>query len=58
MLTSVGEALQRITETEEIPNYYEMIKEYVLKNGAKFAEEHNFQVTVDGDTLNISKKNP
>lgn len=58
MLTSVGEALQRITETEEIPNYYEMIKEYVLKNGAKFAEEHNFQVTVDGDTLNISKKKP
>lgn len=58
MLTSVGEALQRITETEDIPNYYEMIKEYVLKHGVKFAEEHNFQVNVDGDTLNISKKIP
>lgn len=57
MLTSVGEALQRITEDEEIPNYYEMIREYVVKKGVKLADEHDFQVTVDGDTLNISKKN-
>lgn len=58
MLTSVGEALQRITEPEEIPNYYEMVKEYVVKSGAKFAIEHDFQVTVEDDTLHISKKNP
>lgn len=58
MLTSVGEALQRITESEEIPNYYEMVKEYVLKNGAKFAVEHDFQVTIEDDTLHISKKTP
>ena len=57
MLTSVGEALQRITDPEEIPNYYEMIKEYVLKSGSKFAVEHDFQVIVEGDTLHISKKN-
>lgn len=58
MLTSVGEALQRITESEEIPNYFEMVKEYVIKSGAKFAVEHNFQVTVEDDTLHISKKTP
>lgn len=58
MLTSVGEALQRITEAEEIPNYYEMIREYVVEKGVKLADEHDFQVTADGDVLNISKKNP
>lgn len=58
VLTSVGKALQSITEVEEIPNYYEMIREYVVKNGVKLADEHDFQVTVDGDTLNISKKKP
>lgn len=56
ILTSVGEALLRITEDEEIPNYYEMIREYVVNKGVKLADEHDFQVTVDGNTMNISKK--
>jgi len=58
MLTSVGQSLQKITEAEEIPNYHEMIREYVLKSGIKLAEEHDFHVTVDGDTLHIFRNNP
>lgn len=57
MLTSVGEALQRITEDEKIPNYYEMIREYVLKNSVKLADEHDFQIAIEGETWHISKKN-
>ena len=56
MLTSVGEALQRITEVEEIPNYYEMIQEYLLENNVKLADEHDFQVIVEEDAMRISKK--
>lgn len=56
LLTSVGEALQRITEVEEIPNYYEMIQEYLLENNVKLADEHDFQVIVEEDAMRISKK--
>lgn len=55
LLTSVGEALQRITEPEDIPEYYNMVKKHVLRKGIKLADKHNFVATVDGDTLNISK---
>lgn len=57
ILTSAGESLQQITEAEEIPNYYNMIRQYLLEKGVKIADDHNFQATEDGDTLNISKKN-
>lgn len=56
LLTSVGQALQKITEVEEIPNYYEMIREYVLNNGIKFADEHEYQLTAVGDAVGISRK--
>lgn len=56
LLTSAGEALQRITEVEEIPNYYEMIQEYLLENSVKLADEHDFQVIVEKDAMRISKK--
>ena len=42
ILTSVGEALQKITDSEEIPQYYEMIKKYLLDQNVKLAETHDF----------------
>lgn len=58
MLTSVGESLQAITDVEEIPNYYGMVREYMVKKNIKFANEHNFQLEIEGETLTVSKKNP
>ena len=55
MLTSVGEALQKITDSEEIPQYYEMIKKYLLDQNVKLAEKHNFVAKVEGESLSISK---
>lgn len=57
MLTSVREALQTITDSIEIDGYYDMVREYLLDNGVKFAEEHDFVTRVEGDTLNIIRKN-
>ena len=42
MLTTVGEALQAITESEDVPNYHSMVREYMLKKSVKFADEHDF----------------
>lgn len=56
ILTSVGKALQKITDPEEIPQYYEMIKKYLLDQNVKLAEKHNFVVKVENDTLNIFKR--
>ena len=57
ILTSVGEALQKITDSEEIPQYYEMIKKYLLDQNVKLAETHDFVAKFEGETLNISKRN-
>lgn len=57
MLTTVGEALQAITESEDVPNYHRMVREYMLKKNVKFVDEHDFQLTLEGDSLFISKKN-
>lgn len=56
ILTSVGEALCRITEVEEIPNYYDMTREYVMSQGVKFAEEHDFYLIKDGDSLGVERR--
>lgn len=56
MLTSVGESLQAITDVEEIPNYYEMVREYMIKKNIKFANEHDFQLAIEGETLTVFKK--
>lgn len=55
LLTSVGEALQTITDSEEIPQYYEMIKKYLLDQNVKLSEKHNFVAKVEGEALSISK---
>ena len=57
ILTSVGEALQKITDSEEIPQYDEMIKKYLLNQNIKLAEKHNFVAKVEGESLRISKEN-
>ena len=57
ILTSVGEALQKITDSEEIPQYYEMIKKYLLDQNVKLAETQDFVAKFEGETLNISKRN-
>ena len=58
MLTSVGEALKSITDSVEINDYYEMVREYMSDNGVKFAAEHEFVAKVNGDELTIDRKNP
>lgn len=55
VLTSVGKALQKITESEDIPDYYNMIKKYLLSKNIKLAGNHNFVATVESDSLKISK---
>lgn len=55
MLTLVGDALQRITVSEEIPEYYEMIKKHLQDQKIKVLEKHSFVAKVGGDSLKISK---
>lgn len=55
MLTSAGEALQRIIDSAEIPQYYEMIKKYLLYQGIKLSEKHNFVAKIEGEYLSIFK---
>ena len=55
LLTSAGEALRLIIDSEEIPQYYEMIKNYLLDNNVKFLEKHNFIAYVEGENITISK---
>lgn len=57
MLTSVGEALQTITDPIEIEGYYDMVKDYLISDGAKLAESHDFETCIEGDTLNIVRRN-
>lgn len=56
LLTSVGEALQTITEGVEIEGYHEMIKTYLSKHTITFATEHDFVAQSMGDTIMINRK--
>lgn len=58
ILTSAGRSLQEIIDLNEIDEYYEMIKNYLSAGKVKFAEEHDFVVTVKGDEPIIDRKNP
>ena len=58
MLTSVGEALKSITDSVEIYDYYEMVKQYMSDKGLKFADDHDYFAEIKGDELTIHRKNP
>lgn len=56
IFTSVGEVLKSITDSVEINDYYEMIKQYLNYKGVKFAEEHEYYTEINGDKLTIHRK--
>lgn len=57
ILTSVGRALQAITDSVEIEDYYEMVKDYMSNNRVKFAEKHEFFAEINDSELKICRKN-
>lgn len=56
ILTSVGEALQSITDPEDIEDYYDMVKKYLNSEQVKLAEKHDYFSEIRNDTLNIGFK--
>lgn len=54
LLTSAGEALQKITEVAIIEGYDEVMKKYMCDHGVVFSDEEHFQVDIDGDTYRIT----
>lgn len=57
LFTSVGEVLRKITENEDIPNYNKMIKRYMMNHNVKFANEHDFKMTIDENSVFVTKNN-
>ena len=56
MLTAVGEALRKIIEPIEIDGYPEMIKEYMIKKGVKFANIDDYIIEEKDDIFIVTKK--
>lgn len=57
MLTSAGEALEKITELEMIDGYDAAIKKYMMSNNVIFADRTNYSIQVNDDTVKINKIN-
>lgn len=57
MFTSVGNALFKIIEPVKIEGYHEMIKEYLLKKGVKFADINDYIIEEDEDGFTVTEKN-
>lgn len=58
LFTSVGEALQSITDPEDIEDYYDMVKKYLYSEQVKVVEDHDYFSEIKNDTLNIGRKSP
>ena len=58
ILTSVGEALQAITDPDDIEDYYDMVKNYLNSEQVKLAEEHDYFSEIKDDILTIGRENP
>lgn len=58
ILTSVGEALQSITDSEDIEGYYDMVKKYLDSEQVKLAEEHDYFSEIKDNILTVGRKNP
>ena len=58
ILTTVGKALKSITDSVEISDYYEMVKQYMSDKGVKFADDHDYFAEIKGGKLRIHRKNP
>lgn len=56
MLTSVGAALQAITESVKIESYHDMIRNYLTSNSVTLANEHDFVLRTEGDSIVIDRK--
>lgn len=57
MLTAVGKALLKITEPVKIEGYHEMIKEYMIKKGVKFANIDDYIIEEKDGEMTVTKKN-
>ena len=55
LLTKVGEALRAITDTIEIEGYHEMVKEYMISKGVRFAETHEYEARFRDEEVEIIK---
>ncbi len=53
ILTTAGEALQRIIEPEEINGCFKMITQNMKENGVRMSTEHNYSAKVEGNTIEI-----
>lgn len=58
LFTSVGKALQSITDPEDIEDYYDMVKKYLVSEQVKLAEEHDYFSEIKDDKLFIGRKEP
>lgn len=56
VLTLAGKSLQAITETIEIEGYYELIKNYLIKYGIEFIENHDYILEYEGDKPIVKRK--
>lgn len=56
ILTSVGEALQKITDFFLVKGYYEMVNGYMKEKGMKVTNQHEYDVEENGDSLNVFRR--
>ena len=56
LLTSAGKALQEIIDVEEVKDYHDMVKKYLICCDVKLAAKHDFVVKDEGDSFEILKK--
>ena len=56
MLTSVGEALSRITESEDIDGFNHMVDKYLEDQRCKIVYEHDYDSVIIDDTIEFVKK--
>lgn len=56
LLTSVGKALQKIIDVEDIPGYRDMVKEYLKVSRVQLVEKHDYIVKNEGDEITIQKE--
>lgn len=55
-LTSAGKCLENITPLEDIPDYNNMIKKYMINQSVELMIKPNYKILQNGDEIRVNKK--
>lgn len=55
LLTSAGKCLENITPLEDIPDYNNMIKKYMMNQSVEFMSKPNYKILQNGDEIQVTK---